>query len=140
MRKKILIVEDEFIVALNLRQTLASLGFEVVGIAPDARTAYDFAETKPDIALVDVNLRDGETGPEIGQTLAQKYGATVLFLTANPAQLGDGVQGALGVLSKPVDDFLIESALDFLVSYQDSDSIPPPPPSLRIFDNIGMAA
>lgn len=137
MRKKVLIVEDEFIVALNLRQTLANLGFEVVGIAPDAPSAYNFAETKPDIALVDVNLRDGETGPEIGQTLAQQYGATVLFLTANPAQLGDGVQGALGVLSKPVDEFSIETVLDFLVKYQDGESTPPPPPSLRIFNNIG---
>lgn len=139
MRKKVLIVEDEFIVALNLRQVLANLGFEVVGIAPDAPTAYVFAESKPDIALVDVNLRDGETGPEIGQTLAQQYGATVLFLTANPAQLGDGVQGALGVLSKPVDDYSIETVLDFLVKYQDGESTPPPPPSLRIFNNIGAA-
>jgi two-component system, response regulator PdtaR len=61
---RILIVEDEFIVALNLRQIMSNMGFEVIGIAPDAATAERLAQAKPDIALVDLNLRDGHTGPQ----------------------------------------------------------------------------
>lgn len=132
MTKRVLIVEDEFIVALHLRQNLENLGFDVIGIAPDANTALQLAEAKPDIALVDVNLRDGETGPRIGQDLGQKYGATVLFLTANPAQLGEGVEGAVGVLSKPVDDKSIAVTLDFLVKCRLGEPVAPPP-SVRLF-------
>lgn len=134
MGKKILIVEDEFLVALNLRQSLSALGFETLGIAPDALTAFQLASAKPDIALVDVNLRDGETGPQIGHRLANEYGAVVLFLTANPAQLGEGIAGTVGFLCKPVDHEDVQQALNFLVTYPDNPSATPPS-SLRIFGN-----
>jgi two-component system, response regulator PdtaR len=133
MSNRVLIVEDEFLVALNLRQTLSNLGFEPVGIAPDAETAYRLASQRPDFALVDINLRDGETGPQIGRRLAQEYGAVVLFLTANPAQLGDGVDGTLGVLSKPVDEGEVETVLEYLVGYRLGE-MPCPPPSIRVFE------
>jgi two-component system, response regulator PdtaR len=129
---RILIVEDEFIVALNLRQIVSNMGFEVIGIAPDAATADRLAHQKPDIALVDLNLRDGPTGPQIGAKLSQEYGTTVLFLTANAAQLGEGINGTIGVLSKPVDEDSIESVLDFLVKHRVGEPASPPP-SVRLF-------
>lgn len=134
MAKTILIVEDEFLVALNLSQTLASLGFETVGIAPDAKTALRLANEMPDFALVDVNLRDGETGPDIGKMLAQEYGAAVLFLTANPASLGEGVDGTIGYISKPVEEAVVETALDFLVDFLNGKAVTPPA-ALRVFRN-----
>lgn len=134
MQTKILIVEDEFLVALNLQRVLTQLGFETVGIAPDAKSAYEYAEKRPDIALVDVNLRDGETGPEIGEMLAQKYGASVLFVTANPRQLNNLQEGPIGVLSKPFNDNEIEPILDFLVRHRQGEATPPPPPSLKLFN------
>ena len=134
MAKTILIVEDEFLVALNLSQTLASLGFETVGIAPDAKTALRLANEMPDFALVDVNLRDGETGPNIGKMLAQEYGAAVLFLTANPASLGEGVDGTIGYISKPVEEAVVETALDFLVDFLNGKAVTPPA-ALRVFRN-----
>ena len=134
MGKKILIVEDEFLVALNLSRTLSSLGYETISIAPDAKTAFQLATAFPDFAFVDVNLRDGETGPTIGKTLAQEFGATVLFLTANPASLGKGVDGTLGCISKPVDEIQVETALEFLVDYQNGKKVTPPP-AIRVFAN-----
>jgi two-component system, response regulator PdtaR len=130
--KRVLIVEDEFIVALNLRQIMSNMGFEVIGIAPDAPTADRLAQAKPDIALVDLNLRDGHTGPQIGAKLSQEHGTTVLFLTANAAQLGDGIEGTIGVLSKPVDEDSIETVLDFLVKHRLGEPASPPP-SVRLF-------
>jgi two-component system, response regulator PdtaR len=131
---RILIVEDEFIVALNLRQIMSNMGFEVIGIAPDAATADRLAQAKPDIALVDLNLRDGLTGPRIGAKLSEEHGTTVLFLTANAAQLGDGIKGTIGVLSKPVDEDSIESVLDFLVKHRVGQPANPPP-SVRLFSS-----
>lgn len=129
---RILIVEDEFIVALNLRQIMSSMGFEVIGIAPDAATADRLSQAKPDIALVDLNLRDGHTGPQIGAKLSQEHGTSVLFLTANAAQLGEGISGTIGVLSKPVDEDSIESVLEFLVKHRVGEPTSPPP-SVRLF-------
>jgi two-component system, response regulator PdtaR len=131
---RILIVEDEFIVALNLRQIMSNMGFDVIGIAPDAATAEQLAQRKPDIALVDLNLRDGPTGPEIGAKLSEEYGTTVLFLTANASQLRDGIKGTIGVLSKPVDEQAIGTVLDFLVKHRVGEPASPPP-SLRLFPN-----
>lgn len=141
MNNKVLIVEDEFIVALSLQQTLSDLGFETVGIAADAATAKRLAEEHPDYALVDVNLRDGATGPLIGQRLAEEHGVVVLFLTANPAQLGEGIRGTVGVLSKPIGEEMVERALDFLVNHR-LGKVASPPPAMRLFandNNIGRA-
>lgn len=132
MAKTILIVEDEFLVALNLSRTLATLGYETIGIAPDAKTALRLAHEMPDFALVDVNLRDGETGPTIGKMLAQEYGAAVLFLTANPASLGEGIDGTIGCISKPVDETEVQTAFDFLVDYLNGTAVTPPT-ALRVF-------
>lgn len=130
--KRILIVEDEFIVALNLRQIMSEMGFEVIGIAPDAVTADRLAQKRPDIALVDLNLRDGPTGPRIGAKLSAEHGTSVLFLTANAAQLGEGVRGTVGVISKPIDEDCIEDVLEFLVKHRIGE-FASPPPSVRLF-------
>jgi two-component system, response regulator PdtaR len=130
--KRILIVEDEFIVALNLRHIVSNMGFDVIGIAPDAATAERLALEKPDLALVDLNLRDGHTGPQIGAKLSATYGTSVLFLTANASQLGSGVAGTVGVVSKPVDEDSIEEVLEFLVKYRVGQPVSPPP-SVRLF-------
>lgn len=114
-----LIVEDEFIVALHLKHILTRLGFETVGIAPDEKSALAFGEQHPDIALVDVNLRDGPTGPSIGNALARKFGASVLFVTANPRQINNVESGAVGVMSKPFNDNEVGQVLEFLVSHRD---------------------
>jgi two-component system, response regulator PdtaR len=129
---KVLIVEDEMIVALNLRHMLTALGLEVVGIAPDAETAQRLADRDPDIALVDVNLRDGLTGPQIADRLAREVGATVLFVTANPRDVADGIPGVVGVMPKPYDEYSIASAVEFLVSHR-AGATPTPPPNLRLF-------
>lgn len=133
MNPKVLIVEDEFLVALNLKRILSDFGFETVGIAPDMQSAYQFAECRPDIAFVDVNLRDGETGPAIGVMLAQQYGASVLFVTANPRQLNGVEAGPVGVLSKPMNDNEIGPVLEFLMSHRRGNSILPPK-NVRVFN------
>lgn len=97
---RVLIVEDEIFVALDLENILMSSGFAVSGIAADQASALAFAGVS-DIALVDVNLRDGATGPAIARTLARQYGVRIVFVTANPAQIGDFEDLALEVVNKP---------------------------------------
>ena len=109
MKPRILIVEDEVLIAMEMEYTIDDLVFETVGIASDAKTAIQLAEAKSDIALVNLNLRDGFTGIEIGAKLSAEYGVTVVFITANPRLLGNGVAGTLGEIEKPFNDSTMSS-------------------------------
>lgn len=100
MNKKVLIVEDEIFVALEIEQIVEDAGFTVGAIAADRDAALAAAE-ECGIALVDLNLRDGPTGPTIGMELAGQYGIRVIYVTANPAQIGAAADAALGVITKP---------------------------------------
>src|SRR3954447_25809819 len=99
MTARILIVEDETLVALEMESILEDHGYCVAGIAADLNGALAFADGSIDLALVDLNLRDGLTGPEIGKRLANEHKAGVLFITANPRLLGNGIAGTIGVLT-----------------------------------------
>ena len=60
MTSRVLIVEDELLIALDLQDTLEDDGHEVVGIARDMATALSHAQDAS-VALVDLNLTDGRT-------------------------------------------------------------------------------
>lgn len=127
MTSRALIVEDEILVALDMESALQDQGVEVVGIAADHDSAMQLA-TNVDFALVDVNLRDGQTGPAIGRALAL-HGVKVIFVTANPAQLAGGVEGTLGVMSKPFSGDSITATIDYIRAPQET----PPPRELKLF-------
>ena len=132
MSANILIVEDEMLVAIELESILEDLGHCPVGIAPDLSSAERFSEQPIDLALVDLNLRDGLTGPEIGRRLS-KRGVTVLFITANPRLLGNGIAGTIGVLTKPTDEATVRAAVDFALSRRMGTPLVAPPPALTLF-------
>lgn len=134
MTARILIIEDEALVAMELRFVLEDLGHEVIAMAADARTArkaVDAAEV--DLALVDIHLSDGPTGIELGRELAQDQGVTVLYMTANPGMLGQGVAGTIGVLSKPTDERAVQTAVDYALRRRNGQPIDYAPPELRLF-------
>ena len=132
MTASILIVEDEILVALEMECILEERGYHVVGIAADLVDALAFADGSIDLALVDLNLRDGLTGPEIGKRLAHEHKANVLFVTANPRLLGDGISGTVGVLTKPTDEASLAAAVAFALARSSGEQLQAPP-SLRCF-------
>lgn len=127
MPHRILIVEDEMLVAMEMEDILQGLGFDVLGIAPDLNSALACADGEQiDLALVDLNLRDGLTGPEIGERLAREHHATVLFITANPRLLGDGIAGTIGVLTKPTNEVALRKAVEFALRHRRGETVEPP--------------
>ncbi|MCR6673194.1 response regulator [Devosia ginsengisoli] len=137
MKRKILVVEDEIFVATEIEHVIEEMGFTAVGIAADERSALSLA-AQADVALVDLNLQDGPTGIRIGHILAQAHGVTVLFMTANPSQLGDGVPGTVGVLPKPVTDRDLRAAVAYAVARHDATEATPPP-RLKLFNGQKVA-
>ncbi len=98
---KVLIVEDEPIVAEDLAQLAEAGGHEVVGVAAAASEARALAPLAPDLALVDINLKDGATGAHIAGDLTRRTGATVVLVTANIDQIPPSFCGAAGAIAKP---------------------------------------
>jgi DNA-binding response OmpR family regulator len=131
MAARILIVEDEMLVAFELESILDDLGHDPVGIVPDVQAAELYFDEALDLALVDLNLRDGLTGPQIGERLGER-GVTVLFITANPALLGNGIAGAVGVLTKPTDERTVKAAVDYALGVREGRDVSPPS-ALRLF-------
>lgn len=134
MTARILIIEDEALVAMELRFVLEDLGHEVVGVAATAKVARDMArEIDVDLALVDIHLSDGPTGIGLGRELGQDMGVTVLFMTANPGMVRNGVAGAIGVLSKPTDERCVQTAVDYALRRRQGEPVEYAPPGLQLF-------
>lgn len=130
---RILIVEDQAILAMELEHVLSEAGHVVVGCAMDAAEALRFAEAQPpDLALVDINLRDGASGGDIARALVQSHGTVVVFLTANPEQIPTGFAGAIGAVTKPFDDRTIQAVVEFAARFRVERSALRPPPRLRL--------
>ncbi|WP_296819491.1 response regulator [Brevundimonas sp.] len=129
MTARILIIEDEAVVAMELGFVLEDLGHEVVGFATESRSALRHAERGGvDLALVDIHLADGPTGVKLGKTLAQEFGVSVLFITANPGMVSGDVAGAIGVLTKPTDDRAVQAAVEYALARRMGPQLAPPPP------------
>ena len=112
---RVLIVEDEVLLATELEYLVSASGAEPVGHAMTSPEAVDLAERlRPDLALVDVHLGDGPTGVEAARTMTAHCGAIVLFITANLKRLPEDFAGACGVMSKPYSEHQIRAALAFL--------------------------
>jgi len=83
MNKKLLIVEDERLVAEDLKNTVSSFQYDVVGIAATGIDAISMAEQfQPDLILMDIMLEGDMTGIEAAKVIYQKQKTPVIFLTA----------------------------------------------------------
>jgi DNA-binding LytR/AlgR family response regulator len=81
---KILIVEDEIIIAADISMMLGNLGYDVTGIIPRGEDALKSIEgTRPDLILMDVSLKGSMDGVETALLIQEKYQIPLIFLTAN---------------------------------------------------------
>jgi DNA-binding LytR/AlgR family response regulator len=81
---KILIVEDEIIVATDIEESLESLGYTVQGSVDTGLKAIEAVEKHlPDLVLMDINLKGEMTGIEAATVITQKHDVPIIYLTAN---------------------------------------------------------
>lgn len=101
---RIIVVDDEQIVALDLRRTLEGLGYIVPAVETEADGAVDAARRlRPDLVLMDIRLRKGD-GVEAAQAITSQFDIPVVFLTAfsDEATLSRAMKaGPFGFLVKP---------------------------------------
>ena len=88
---KVLIIEDEPIIALDLENLVTELGHEVVGTAATRDQAIRLAhKTKPGLILADINLGEGGSGIDAVSEILNSFDIPVIFVTAYPEKLLTG--------------------------------------------------
>jgi PAS domain S-box-containing protein len=84
MKTRILIVEDEGLIALDLRRKLEQAGYDVPAIADNAAAAIRNVEThRPDLVLMDIRLHGAEDGIEAADQIRRRFNVPVMFVTAH---------------------------------------------------------
>lgn len=108
---RVIIVEDEALLALEMEGFLLDAGHRVLGVADDYDSAMALAsETKPDLALLDIQLLGGTSGLDVAAAFKQR-GIPCLFITGNcPTARGRGL--AMGCLHKPTDERSLLAAVE----------------------------
>lgn len=118
----ILIVEDEIILASDLKELLLQLGYEVA-VAHNSADALQIAEAfDPDLVLCDINLNEAQTGIDLIKTLREvkQYGFQVIYLTAySSADIISQAEltGPFNYLLKPYNDTQVEVAVRLAFNY-----------------------
>ncbi|WP_135469125.1 response regulator [Crenalkalicoccus roseus] len=103
---RVLIVEDEYFVALDAEDALTDAGFRVVGVAATAEDALALARAeRPDLVLMDIRLGGSRDGIEAAAEIRRELGIPSLFATAHADAAtrlrGEAAASPLGWLSKP---------------------------------------
>jgi DNA-binding LytR/AlgR family response regulator len=115
---RFVIVEDDLSFALELEMLLDELGYTIAGKSDHAETALALIlREKPDIVLMDIELKGKLSGVEIGEILAP-LGIPVLYITSlrdEHYQKARLQQGMIGYLVKPVDEITLRSAIEMAV-------------------------
>ena len=131
MRPRVLIVEDELIVADDLEWKLTNLGCDVTGIAASGEEALAMVDREqPDIVLMDIQLRGGMNGLEAAKRIHRGKGARIIFVTAFPAvflKASDKERLPGLCVSKPFSTLQLKSAIGSLASAVDGTEEAPGP-------------
>ncbi len=116
MKSKILIVEDESILAMSFQQYLNSFGLNVVGVAATGEEAIrKAAEFKPDLVLMDIILKGEMDGIEAATIILQDYDIPVVYLTAHPEEniLNRAKKTSpYGYITKPINKTDLKNTVD----------------------------
>ncbi len=125
---KVMVIEDEMIIAMDLKGIVQAMGHEVTGVARTHTQAVDLAgKARPDLILADIQLADGSSGIDAVNEMMREMGdIPVIFITAFPERLltGDRHEPAF-LISKPYSEEQVRSAVSqamFLASTEGLDA------------------
>jgi DNA-binding LytR/AlgR family response regulator len=117
---KILVVEDEMIIGAKISMQLTNLGYEVTGILPRGEDAIvHVQENKPDIVLLDINLKGEINGIETAIQLQRFGNIPIIYLTANSDEATFNqakVTRPYAFISKPYKQLDLQRAIELTIS------------------------
>ncbi|HTE30533.1 MAG TPA: response regulator [Chryseolinea sp.] len=117
---KILIVEDEMIIGAKISMQLTSLGYEVTGLLPRGEEAIvHVEENKPDIILLDINLKGNFDGIETALRIQRVADIPIIYLTANADEATFSrakVTKPYAFIAKPYKQLDLQRAIELTIS------------------------
>ena len=117
---KILVVEDEMIIAAKISMQLTNLGYEVTGILPRGEEAIlHVEENKPDIVLLDINLKGNIDGIETARQMQLMKDIPIIYLTANADEATFNrakTTRPAAFISKPFKQLDLQRAIELTIS------------------------
>jgi len=124
---RVLIVEDESIIALDIQTSLQNAGYQVVSIATNAEEALSYtADLQPDLVLMDIRLRGEMDGVETAEQIRQTWQLPVIFLTAhadeNTLSRAKKTQ-PFGYILKPFEDRELITMIEIALSRHRAETI-----------------
>jgi DNA-binding response OmpR family regulator len=132
--KILLIVEDQILLAMGLKDELEDGGYQVLELAIRHQEALGFArEIKPDLALVNIDLANGDDGVALARDL-NAIGVPVLFISGQPGRARLEKAVAIASLAKPYSGADMLKAVDYLFRHEHGDESRPGPMRLEVFD------
>ena len=134
--KILLIVEDQVLLAMGLRDELEDCGYRVLELAIRHQEAIGSArEVKPDLALVNIDLADGDDGVALARDL-KALGVPTLFISGQPGRARLAKAVAIASIAKPYSPADMVQAVDYLFRHERGDESRPRPRALELFDPI----
>lgn len=132
---RILLVEDEALILMQMEALVEEAGHLVVGTAMRSAEAIDLAHAmRPDIAFVDLSLGDGDSGIVVARALTAVEGVMVMYVTANALRLGRDFAGAAGLIVKPFTRAVMTAGIAYL-----EECVRRPPPVSALPSGMRMA-
>jgi DNA-binding response OmpR family regulator len=130
--RRIMVVEDEPLVAFDNEYLLKDAGYEVVATVDSLAAARAVIETEQlDLILTDLKLNGEGDGAGVAR-LARTQGVPVLFVTGHDLEEARGL--GLGCLSKPYSDKVLKNALEALDRHLQGRKLKKLPPQLTIYE------
>lgn len=133
-----MIVEDEVLVAMILRDELADAGYEVLDLTDRHAEALEVARTsRPDLALVNIQLAGRDDGIALAENL-KTLGIPVLLISGQISRARSAQTVAIGSLPKPYDAADMVLAVNYLLARLAGDASLPRPERLEVFEDAGF--
>jgi DNA-binding response OmpR family regulator len=133
---KVMIVEDEMLLAMELESEVEMAGHQVTGVAMSSSQAKEqICTSRPDFAFVDIHLMDGPTGVDVGRQLAAA-GIPYIFVSGNIKKIPEDFAGALGAIEKPYTMNGMKNALAYVSAIVQGDDSGSPPVSLVLAEDL----
>ena len=135
--KTLMIVEDEALVAMVLRDELQDAGYHVLDLTDRHDKALEVARAcKPDLALVNIRLAGRDDGIELAEQL-KVLGIPVLLISGQTDRARSAQTVAIASLPKPYAAADMVLAVTYLLARRQGDVSLAPPPGLEVFDHDG---
>ncbi|WP_109467638.1 response regulator [Albibacillus kandeliae] len=123
---RILVIEDEPVIAADISSIVTELGHQVTGVGRTRASAVELGrETRPDLILADIQLADNSSGIDAVNDLLKEFGEVpVIFITAFPERLltGERPEPAF-LISKPYKEEQVKSAVSQAMFFASTETL-----------------